>query len=310
MECKAQYLRVIKWLGSKISVLAVITMSIIQSDAFSAEYDLFVSFAGGGSIEDYVASKGFMRLPIVYPRYIDKNQDGRLDTEQYSNHIGNRFKSYAGPIALDWEGRAYRRLIGVKSVKEDVREIVDEYIKSVKLLQSVSTKHVTIGFYGFPSKVSTHNDSTMKEVSNLRKIYERIDILYPSLYLGRQGFSKYTLDFTKKHLRNALQIRCEKKIGKKVYAFITHRFHPNSRFTPNSLIPFDIFEDYIKTIRGVRYRECKIDGIVWWGADQHWYKKGWRKEIVSSINSYSSITDYNDKVIDRYADIIIKYFGE
>jgi len=190
MICKSLFQRVSRQLGARFAVLVLAVVILVASPVNGAnpkEHELFVSFRLGGSskIEAYIASKGFARLPIVYQRYMDRDQDGKLDLGFYIDHIGRRFGEYQGAVALDWEGKAYRRLIGGEIAKEEAGIIISEYVRSVSLLQSVSSKRLEIGFYGFPSKRCAHAKCTEKEVRDLQKLYDSVDILFPSLYLNR-----------------------------------------------------------------------------------------------------------------------------
>lgn len=293
-----------------LMLLATIAVADLTSSALASDFDLFVSFAGRGTIEEHIIGRGFRQLPIIYQQNIDIDHDGKLDLKQYIDHVEGKYQSYAGPITIDWEGNAYLCLTGdpAADMNMNTKDVVDEFVRSIKLLQCLSKERLEIGFYGFPSKLSTRTNSTMEEANNLQKIYNEGQILYPSLYLNRNHLTtKGSIEFAREHLGNALKIACEGKKRKKVYAFITHRWHQKSRFSPHALIPADVFEDYIEAIREVRYENCRVDGIVWWGADEHWLKKR-KKEIVASLVPYSNIPEYNKKVIDKYADIILKNF--
>jgi hypothetical protein len=279
------------------------------NDTHASEHKLFVSFSYRGGLEAYVESKGFTYLPVIYQHSIDKNKDSKLDSENFAEHVNSRFRDYRGPVSIDWEGRATWGLRGPDIPKEKVDALVSEFLKAVNTLKRASPLPIEVGFFGFPSRLSTHLERTVSEVHNMRDVYKNIEVIFPSLYLRRNDpIASSSINFIEAHLKDVLRETCQ--YNKKIYGFISHRWVPGSRFTPLSLVPLEVFEDYIRTIKSVSYQGCRLNGVVWWGADEYWYKSGRRKEIAQSLNEYSSMDEYAEKELSLYATIIKKYFGQ
>lgn len=287
-------------------IIIYILLIVDWSSAAESDQDKFVHFTGGGKIEEYIYNRGFYKMLVIYQQNLDEDQDGILDIDEYMNNIRIALEGLNNIIVLDWEGEPYLKITNNVVDSSEVGKIVLNYLEAISILKKHSGFNIDVGYFGFPSKGSTRRESINQETDTLFDLYDSVDVLFPSLYMNKRGISYNSeLEFIKKHLQNALKISCGST--KKVYPFITHRWHPKSRYSANQLIPLPIFEEYIKAIKGISYENCYIDGIVWWGADDHWARKG-REVIKKSLSNYSTIEDYNTKVISNYANIIEKYF--
>ena len=62
-------------------------------------------------------------------------------------------------------------------------------------------------------------------------------------------------------------------------------------------LPEKVFLTHIERIVATSYQEKKVDGIVWWGADDYFFRqkeKGVTKEFKGTDKEYKA---YNDKVL-------------
>ncbi|GAB6194395.1 hypothetical protein [Desulfocastanea catecholica] len=288
-----------------LTYYVMIISLLFVNDVFSEEPKLYVSFAYSKNIENFIITKGFTFIPVIYPRNIDANNDGKLDQEIFLNYIQSTLNNYDGPVVLDWEGEACNSLLNYSQSSEKYEQAILEFLKPIEIIKKTLTHEILIGYYGLPSKKNSLLHKTIEETKRLANIYEDIDIFYPSLYLNNDYlFADKSIEIIKKHLYNTLEIGCG---NKNIYVFITHRWHPNSRFSPNKLVPLSIFEKYIKMISQTNYDGCHIDGLIWWGADEYWYNKG-KKEIVVDLDRYPTMHEFNSIIIDNYANVILQYF--
>ncbi|WP_166805114.1 hypothetical protein [Nitrosococcus wardiae] len=288
-----------------VLIVALVFTVMFTENKFVAKRKLYVSFARSDSIQAYIIKKGFSFLPVIYQKNIDPDNDGIFDRHRFVEYATDNFVNYDGLIALDWEGKAYQDLIDIFTPME-LNNTAKSYIDPLVLLKNINLRKIETGYYGLPSKYSTRNNTDHKEKNHLDELYSFVDVLYPSLYLNKNSiFPGESIGFVKQHLLNALKTGCSKK---KIYAFITHRWHPNSKYSPNALIPISIFEKYITTIKNTNHKGCFLDGIVWWGADEIWYDK--KKSVRDSINKYGSIQKFIQQEIEKYANVIWKQLNE
>lgn len=222
-------------------------------------------------------------VPIIYGDVIDgTDYDGKINNELFKKALDDTITNSHDSLIFDWEGAPYRSLINDDNTK---KEYIESFSKAIDVAKSY--KKIQVGYYGFPSRKSYDLQLLELEKKKLKKLFDKIDILYPSLYLNYKGKGFDPIKTTEKRLNNILDLYCG---SKSIYVFIYHRWHPKSNEKhKDKLIPHDIFKKYIQKLTNIKTNEnCGIDGIILWGADYHWRHKKKRiaEKIESTMESY------------------------
>lgn len=134
-------------------------------------------------------------------------------------------------------------------------------------------------------------------------------MLFPSLYNFYEdkeaGFAleneKYVIENTKE------MIKIGRIYNKPVVVFVWHRYHPGNSINSMKMIPKKLFLTHIKRIINTTFENQKIDGILWWGADNYSFREKsspiFKKEFTGNEEGYKK---FNDEVLSELGKCIIK----
>ena len=183
---------------------------------------------------------------------------------------------------------------------------IESFQKSIKLYIDVikyakkMRPNIKWGYYAIPH--TTYWGRTPDFYGKQKKIEPLIkecDVLFPSLYIFYDEKDKtVALENEKYVIENTREmIKVGQYYKKPVVVFVWHRYHPsNDKFGMESL-PDKVFLTHIERIASTSYQGKKVDGIVWWGADDYFFRqkeKGVAKEFKGTDKEYKA---YNDKVL-------------
>lgn len=185
--------------------------------------------------------------------------------------------------------------------------------KSIKLYISIIKAakkyrpNVKWGYYYIP--LTSYWDKTeafyKKNQKDLAPIIKECDVLFPSLYT----FYDQALllipneQYLKRNVEECIKVGLQ--YNKPVLAFVWHRYHPSNENIPMEIIPDNVWRKSIKDISSTSYNNHFLNGIVWWGSDNFFFKageKGHRKEFKGTSEEYKI---FNDKILIQKAAIVL-----
>ncbi|WP_447770451.1 hypothetical protein [Sphingobacterium faecium] len=209
-----------------------------------------------------------------------------------------------GYAVLDWEGSGMQSLIRQNSRFE---YYISEYIKAIEYAKSFRP-NVKWSFYGVPYQYYERSvDVYASKIQKLSELIKKIDFLAPSLYImSNETMSAAEKEKIKQTL--SISIKFGLKYSKPVYPFIWHRIHPSNQKNGISLVNQEIFENHIKYLLDLRYKNIGISGLMWWHSEKYSYDR--KLQNVQVKRAYSAISDFEkfqDDTFDRYYKIIKKY---
>jgi hypothetical protein len=262
----------------------------------------------------FIQKNQIKQLVLVNGCYIDKNNDGKVDEELLRNYIRKILpnKSAQGVASLDWEGEAIKILEREGIDKQEFKNIEKEYIKAYQIAKS-ERPNIEWGFYGLPFRdYWNRNEKWRKKNDKLEKILSTVDVIFPSVYdfykdtnkhAGKRKDSLYVND----NIESALKFG--KELNKRVLPFYWHRWHNSNKERGMQLIPWEEFSNHIEAGLSASYQGKKVDGIVWWGADQYFYKVK-TKALIEEVKKEENFLRYKNKVVFKYTNEIYNLINQ
>jgi hypothetical protein len=230
---------------------------------------------------------------------IDPVDNGCIDTQSLRKNIEKVIPdpNATGIAILDWEGKAMHLLSTVPVKDLRFNEIIEEYIKMIEMAKALRPQ-IKWGIYALPFRSYWNRNEDWRNRSFLLKsLLSHCDVITPSVYnLYTNLKYKYT---NKLYLLDnvSLALNIGNMLNKPVLPFVTHRW-PNLK-----IIPKEEFADYIDKLFKIQYSGKHIDGIIWWGPDEYYYKTG-NQELKREFKSDSSFSEQYQKLIYEYLSSI------
>jgi hypothetical protein len=213
----------------------------------------------------------FNRVIVVAEKYIEGEAEGEVDTVKLMAFIQKilPLDLEEAIIALDWEGPIMAILEkGNLNQNKEYIDAADAYRLAYRTVKKIRPR-ATVGFYRFPIR-NYHNRGETWRARNrsLEPLLSEFDALFPSVYDFYDSESKAEsrdIDYVNENIEEALLIG--DRIGKPVYPFVWHRYHPSNKRKPEWLIPIVEFENHMSAVALAEVEGKHVDGIVWWGSD-------------------------------------------
>lgn len=183
-----------------------------------------------------------------------------------------------------------------------------DIIKNCKQLRP----NVKFGFYAIPFTTYWQTSTGFfKKNEKIAPLLKEVDFLFPSLYMfyddGIVGTIKNT-EYLESNLKNGIELSLKYK--KPLFPFVWHRYHPsNERISLNNMSEEE-WEQYLTTIAAYQYKNKKIDGIMWWGADSWEYANGYRPKKLEFNGSAKEFQKVNDKNLVKKTKQLLKILSE
>lgn len=203
-------------------------------------------------------------------------------------------------------GMAYIDLETYLSEIRDLGTQIESFQKSIKLYIDViqfakkMRPNIKWGYYAIPyTTFWNRSEDFYGKLKKIEPLIKECDILFPSLYVFYDEYDiwvalenkKYVIDNTKE------MIKVGQYYNKPVVIFVWHRYHPSNKKFGMESLPEKVFLTHIERIANTTYQGKKVDGIVWWGADDYFFRqkeKGVVKEFKGNEKGYKT---FNDKVL-------------
>lgn len=254
----------------------------------------------GPAMEQYAKEQNLIKV-----QYIDEGQF--LGKEPYTfDPIKLKLIIDSSIPAPNGSGMAY---IDLETYLDEIRDKgtqIESFQKSIKLYIDVikfakkMRPNIKWGYYAIPH--TTYWGRTQDFYGKLKKIEPLIkecDVLFPSLYIFYDEQDKATaLENEKYVIENTKEmIKVGQYYKKPVVVFVWHRYHPSNDKFGMETLPDKVFLTHVERIASTSHQGKKVNGIVWWGADDYFFRqkeKGVTKEFKGTDKEYKA---YNDKVL-------------
>jgi len=216
------------------------------------------------------AEAGFKKVIVVAEQYIEGRKEGEVDTVKLKLFIEKILPAKEEAIiVLDWEGPIMDVLEkGNLKQSQHYTKAANAYNLAYRIVKETRPSSI-VGFYRFPIRNYHHRDEAWRSKNrSLEPLLGGFDALFPSVYDFYDTESKAEsrdLDYVMDNVKEALQIG--ERLGKPVYPFVWHRYHPSNKRKSQMLIPIEEFENHVAAVALTELSGKRVEGIVWWGSD-------------------------------------------
>lgn len=190
------------------------------------------------------------------------------------------------------------------SFKKSLRFFIDVIQFAKKMRPNSKWGYYYLPFATYWDRSSVFYDKHLK----IKELIECCDVLFPSLYTFYEEKTKDWKNENEKYIKYNIEnfIKIRQYYNKPVLVFVWHRYHNSNPNVGMKLIPKKIFQKQIKLIINSIFEHQKIDGIVWWGADNYSFRQKDVTILREFKGSESEYKEHNDKVLYQYMKIIDK----
>jgi hypothetical protein len=202
-----------------------------------------------------------------------------------------------GIAFIDLEGGNLDNIMNMGTQIESFQKSLKLYVDVIKFAKKFRP-NVKWGYYYIP--YTTYWNRNAEFYSKLKKIeplLKECDIFFPSLYnfyedkdLALEN-EKYVIENTKE------MIKVGQLYKKPVLVFVWHRYHPSNEKLSEESLPEKVFLTHIDRIISTSYQGKKVDGVLWWGADDYSFRQKSKGVIKEFKGNDKEFKVYNDKVL-------------
>lgn len=291
----------------------VILLCFFQNNAQEIKNDLssklLISLNEYGSLmTDFIIKNNLKEVRYVNDAQFLSKVKYEFDVELLKTEIERAVpnKNDSTIVYIDLEGEYLDNLIN-KNIEDDTfKKSLKLYIDILQFAKDMRP-NAKWGYYYLPfSTYWNRNSNFYNKHLKIKKIIEQCDILFPSLYTFYEEKSvewkKENEEYLKYNINNFIKIK--KYYNKPVYVFIWHRYHNSNPNVGMSFIPKKIFQKQIKLIINSIFEHQKIDGIVWWGADNYSFRQKDKTILKEFKGGELGYKIYNDKKLYQYIKIV------
>jgi sugar phosphate isomerase/epimerase len=202
-----------------------------------------------------------------------------------------------GIVYIDIEGVYLDNIMNMGTQIDTFQKSIKLYIDVIKFAKKLRP-NTKWGYYYIP--YTTYWNRKPDFYGKLKKIEPLIkecDVFFPSLYnfyddkdLAAEN-EKYVIENTKE------MIKAGQYYKKPVIVFVWHRYHPSNDKLGMESLPEKVFLKHIERIVNTAYQGKKVDGIVWWGADDYFFRQKSKGVVKEFKGTDKEFVDYNDKIM-------------
>ena len=228
------------------------------------------------SYRAYGAEKGYIQGQWAF----DKDGGGHLDDRDRFAQAFARLvpRGFGGIVALDWEGTMTTWLKRPPDSAEFRRAMRN--LRELLLLAKEVRPNAMIGYYGIPVPAYHNRDAAWRA-----RCLAMVELLALADWVGPYAYHPFRTHesaritparqrgYAVENMEIALEV-ARRAGGKPVYAFVTHRYSPGNRRYGRQRVTDEEFQGNLRGMLSARVSGRGIDGIIWWGADDHYAKTG------------------------------------
>lgn len=210
---------------------------------------------------------------ILYQGALDANNDGIFDGKANLEIAMEEVPlTYTGPLALDWEGKAGTDLYVKPLESKEFLQAVEQFILALKAAKELRPL-AKIGFYGLPYGTywMEEREGMEKRLNAMDPIHQEMQAFFPSLYEAYKVPEEWSMEADMEQVKYNITAALLHAHGKPIYAYIATRYLTCCGSHLYHLIHEDEMNQHIDAAFVPEVKGDKIDGIIWWGADQYSY---------------------------------------
>ena len=284
----------------KIIIILFISLQIQAQKKVSNSPQLYLSLGEYGNLmEKFSKDNNIIKIQYLAEGQFLGKEPYTFDPIKLKNDIERAVPSSSEA------GIAYIDLETYISEIRDKGTQIESFQKSIKLYIDViqfakrMRPNIKWGYYAIPHTTYwNRNADFYGKLKKIEPLIKECDILFPSLYIFYDEYDNaVTLENEKYVIENTKEmIKVGQYYKKPVIVFVWHRYHPSNKKFGMESLPEKVFLTHIERIATTSYQGKKVDGIVWWGADDYFFRqkeKGVAKEFKGTDKDYKV---YNDKI--------------
>jgi len=208
-----------------------------------------------------------------------------------------------GVAYLDIESPYFEKLRDLDLNHAEFKRALKLYLDILNIAKN-ERPNVKWGYYGIPfttywERTPSFYDKNFK----ISKLLTACDIFFPSLYtfyenneVPKDENKRYAIENTTESIKLGISFK------KPVIPFIWHRYHPSNPRVGLKVIPDAEWFENIENIASVQVNGKKVDGILWWGADQFLFdthSKAVHDEFKGTSKEFSI---HSDRILSNKAN--------
>ena len=231
--------------------------------------------------EAYFTKHGVQPAVLVGQRSIEGKGEAVVDAEVLTQFIESRVPDPGSRamIVLDWEGEAMKVLnAGEGASPLKYQRYYRGFTEAYRLVKEIRP-NATVGYYGFPIRDYWNRNASWRQKNRgLDTLISQFDAVFPSVYdfynnrLSDKSDSLYVAD----NIKEALLMG--QRIGRPVYPFVWHRYHPSNKKVGRQLIPIPEWSDHLRNIVNTNINGQRVNGLFWWSNEYGKFIQGQRTE--------------------------------
>ena len=258
--------------------------------------------------QNYLNNNHIQQVAFFNGNDLDPGNTMSLNEEALKKAL---IKSYPDSLAsgyaiLDWEGDILSNLTKDSSSAEFKRSF-KEFSRAIQVAKTLRP-NIKFGFYFLPFTTYWNRKGQWQQPNQqIRALLLQCDVLFPSLYVFYKEGSTAPGDNEAYATENINQIlKLAKELNKPVLPFIWHRYHDSNRTIGLQLIPQNDFRSFINALLSANYKGKSIDGLVWWGADNYYYRVK-SDALVTEVKASKSpdFNSYMDSLLAKYGNLVL-----
>ncbi|WP_395051197.1 hypothetical protein [Flavobacterium sp.] len=253
----------------------------------------------GPAMDNYIRGNNLTKIVCVNDaQFFGKepySYDPKLLKQEIERAVPN--PNDKGIAFIDLEGEYLNDIMNKGTQIESFQKSLKLYIDVIKFAKKLRP-NVKWGYYYIPYTIYWNRTGDFYgKLKKIEPLIKECDVFFPSLYTFYEDKDlaleneKYVIENTKE------MIKAGQYYKKPVIVFVWHRYHPSNKKVGSGSLPEKVFLTQIERIVKTSYQGKKVDGIVWWGADDY----SFRQKDPAVLKEYKG-TDkdfklYNDKVL-------------
>jgi hypothetical protein len=269
----------------------------IKSNFIPKLYFGFLEY--GQSLNNYISENKLEKIVMINDaQFLGKDHytyDPQLLIKEIERVLPNA--NDKGICFIDLEGENLENIMNLDIQSESFKKSLTLFLDVIKFCKKFRP-NVKWGYYAIPyTTYWNRNAEFYNKIQKIKPLLYECDIFFPSLYTFYED-KELALENEKYVIENTIEmIKLGQLYNKPVLVFVWHRYHSSNEKLSEESLPENVFLTQIDRIVNTTYKGKKVDGLIWWGADDYAFRqktKGVLKEFDGNDKDFKI---FNDKVL-------------
>lgn len=263
----------------------------------------------GSDMKTFVKKNNWQEIKFIDEKMFLTNIPYQIDYDKLEKNLNLKFpdKNKIDYCYINLESPYLEMIRDKSSTDIEFKKGLQVFINIIKYVKK-SRPNIKFGFYAVPFTTYWETKTGFLDRNdNIGDLLKEVDFFFPSLYMfyddGIIGTLKNT-EYIESNIKKSIELGIKYK--KQVLPFVLHRYHPSNEKIAWSLLNDKVWNNYIKTSLLCKYKNVKVNGLVWWGADSFYFGHSegaqFRKEYKGNKEEF---INYNDKNLLKKAKQIM-----